>query len=62
MKLLAVRFAALVCIPCLLDHVINRFRNLLEVAIHFGSMLNSIDTHNFLPVIDPINDAPVTYS
>jgi hypothetical protein len=33
----------------------------LEAAINFGSMLDPVNTHRFLRVINPIKDAPVTY-
>ena len=49
----------------LVDHLANypmpSLQLFLEVTIDFGSMLDSVDTNNFLCVIDPIKDAPITY-
>ena len=41
--------------------MLAELRNASEVTIHFGPVLNAIDTHDFLRVIDPIKNAPVAY-
>jgi len=35
--------------------------NTLKTTINFGSVLDSVDTHNFLRVINPIKNAPVAH-
>jgi hypothetical protein len=33
----------------------------LEATINFGSVLDSVNTHNFLRMINPVKNSPVTY-
>ena len=43
------------------DHVEKQVPGFLDIPIYFGPVLNSINTHDFLRVINPIKNAPVAY-
>lgn len=45
-----------------IQEVAGRIASLSKTAVRFGAMLDSIDAHNFVRVINPIENAPIASS